>query len=113
MVMNTEILIKMILPCRKQKCISALHIFNCLIYTHARIRCSAIIGNLKNFTVKYNSPTNYEMKVVKKSINKITYKIPLKSPFYIKDNKLTFFEQSPFTKKNYYSYTANEQCYCN
>ena len=44
--MNTEILIKMILPCRKQKCISALHIFNCLIYTHARIRRSAIIGNL-------------------------------------------------------------------
>lgn len=77
----------------------------------AMFNCSNI--KLKNFTVKYNSPTNYEMKVVKKSINKITYKIPLKSPFYIKDNKLTFFEQSPFTKKNYYSYTANEQCYCN
>ena len=67
----------------------------------AMFNCSNI--KLKNFTVKYNSPTNYEMKVVKKSINKITYKIPLKSPFYIKDNKLTFFEQSPFTKKNYFA----------
>ena len=77
----------------------------------AMFNCSNI--KLKNFTVKYNSPTNYEMKVIKKSINKITYKIPSQSPFYIKDNKLTFFEQSPFTKKNYYSYTANGQCYCN
>ena len=31
----------------------------------AMFNCSNI--KLKNFTVKYNSPTNYEMKVVKKS----------------------------------------------
>lgn len=63
----------------------------------AMFNCSNI--KLKNFTVKYNSPTNYEMKVVKKSINKITYKIPLKSPFYIKDNKLTFLNKVLLQRK--------------
>lgn len=77
----------------------------------AMLNCKNI--TLKNFTIKYSSPTNYEMKVVKRSFNKITYKIPENSLFYVKDNKLVFFEQSPFTKKNYYTYTANEDCACN
>ena len=70
----------------------------------AMFNCSNI--KLKNFTVKYNSPTNYEMKVIKKSINKMTYKIPLKRPFFIKDNKLTFFEQSPFTTPRMAAFSA-------
>lgn len=77
----------------------------------AMFNCDNI--KLKNFTVRYNSPTNFEMKVIKKSLNKITYKIPPKSLFYIENNKLVFFEQSPFTKKNYYTYKANEECTCN
>lgn len=63
----------------------------------AMFNCDNI--KLKNFTIRYNSPTNFEMKVIKKSLNKITYKIPPKSLFYIENNKLVFFEQSPFTKR--------------
>ena len=36
----------------------------------AMFNCDNI--KLKNFTVRYNSPTNFEMKVIKKSLNKIT-----------------------------------------
>ncbi|MDD6728045.1 MAG: hypothetical protein PUE08_02355 [Eubacteriales bacterium] len=75
------------------------------------IRCKNI--KLKNFTVRYNSPTNFEMTVKEKSLFKIKYEIPDNSTFYVKDNKITFFEQSPFTKKNYYEYTGNKECYCN
>ena len=46
----------------------------------AMFNCDNI--KLKNFTVRYNSPTNFEMKVIKKSLNKITYKIPPKSLLY-------------------------------
>lgn len=77
----------------------------------ALVRCKGII--LKNFTVKYNSPTNFEMTVKSKSFNKIVYSIPENSPFYVKNNSITFFEQSPFTKKYYYEYKNNNECYCN
>lgn len=77
----------------------------------ALISCKNI--TLKNFTVRYNAPTNFEMRVEKRGLNKIIYSVPENSTFYVDDNKLTFFEQSPFTKKNYYTYTANEECCCN
>ncbi|MCH5316133.1 MAG: hypothetical protein J1E81_09475 [Eubacterium sp.] len=77
----------------------------------ALIRCSGI--KLKNFTIKYNSPTNFEMTVKSKLRNKIIYSIPESTCFFVKSNSITFFEQSPFTKKNYYSYKNNSQCYCN
>lgn len=48
---------------------------------------------LVNFTVRYASPTNFEMEVVERSLNKITYKIPTGSDFEVKNNKLTFFEK--------------------
>lgn len=75
------------------------------------IRCKNI--TLKNFTIRYNSPTNFEMTVTEKKLNRIKYKMPENTLFYVKDNKIIFFEQSPFTKKNYYTYTANGECYCN
>ena len=68
---------------------------------------------LVNFTVRYASPTNFEMEIVERSLNKITYKIPTGSDFEVKNNKLTFFEKSPFSGENYYTYTANGECYCN
>jgi hypothetical protein len=68
---------------------------------------------LVNFTVRYASPTNFEMEVVERLLNKITYKIPTGSDFEVKNNKLTFFEKSPFSGENYYTYTANGECYCN
>lgn len=77
----------------------------------ALIRCSGI--TLKNFTVRSSSPTNFEMLVKEKSGGKIKYEIPSSTSFYIKNNRLVFFEQSPFTKKNYYEYTADRESYCN
>lgn len=74
------------------------------------VRCKNI--TLKNFTVRYNSPTNFEMIVTEKKRNKIKYRIPENSKFYVKDNNITFFEQSPFTKKNYYQYTGDKCTYC-
>lgn len=68
---------------------------------------------LKNFTVRYNSPTNYEMTVIEKKSNTIRYLIPENSSFYVKDNNIVFYEKSPFTQKNYYEYKNNEECHCN
>ncbi|MCM1114476.1 MAG: hypothetical protein NC397_03175 [Clostridium sp.] len=77
----------------------------------ALIRSKNIV--LKNFRIQYNSPTNFEMKVVSKKRNKIVYSIPESSNFVVKNNSITFFEQSPFTKKNYYEYKNNQECHCN
>lgn len=77
----------------------------------ALMNCKNI--TVKNITFKYHSPTNFEMKVIKKGFNKITYQIPDDTLFYVQNNSLIFFEQSPFTKKNYYTYADNENCNCN
>lgn len=77
----------------------------------ALIRCNNI--TLKNFTIRYNSPTNFEFTVKEKKGLKIKYEIPKSSPFFVDSNSITFFEQSPFTKKNYYAYKDNKDCYCN
>ena len=76
----------------------------------ALFNCNNI--TLKNFRIKYNSPTNFELTVKKKSFNKITYTIPESSPFVVEKNNITFFEQSPFSKKNYYECRNNGKCHC-
>lgn len=75
------------------------------------VKCDNIV--LKNFTITYNSPTNFEMTVKEKTKNKIVYSIPEDTSFSVERNNITFFEQSPFTKTNYYSYKNNNHCYCN
>lgn len=75
------------------------------------VRCKNI--TLKNFRITYNSPTNFEMTVVKKSFNKITYSIPDDSAFTVKRTGITFYEKSPFTNEAYYSYKNNRKAYCN
>lgn len=77
----------------------------------ALVNCKNIV--LKNFTIRYNSPTNFEMTVKEKRGFKITYSVPENTCFYVEKNNITFFEQSPFTKKNYYEYRNNESCCCN
>lgn len=77
----------------------------------ALIRCRDI--KLKNFTIKYNSPTNYEMTVKSKRKNKIIYTIPESTCFDVKNNNIYFYEQSPFTNEKYYTYKNNRKCYCN
>ena len=68
---------------------------------------------LRNFTIRYYAPTNFEMKVLERTRNKIIYKVPPHTEFQVKRNKLTFFEKSPFTGKWYYSYTSNVGTCCN
>lgn len=77
----------------------------------ALVRCNNI--KLKNFRISYNTPTNFEMTVIEKKLNKIVYQMPDDSLFFTKGKDLTYFEQSPFTKKNYYAYTNNKKAYCN
>lgn len=77
----------------------------------ALIRCKNI--TLKNFTVRYNSPTNFEMTVKEKKGLSITYTVPESSAFRVENNNIYFFEQSPFTKKKYYEYKNNPHSYCN
>lgn len=77
----------------------------------ALVRCKAI--TLKNFRITYNSPTNFEMTVVKKSFNKITYSIPKDSAFKVDISGITFYEKSPLTEELYYSYKNIKKNCCN
>lgn len=75
------------------------------------VRCKNI--TLRNFTIRYNAPTNFEMTVIEKNKFGVTYSIPEGTPFYVKNNSIHFFEQSPFTKKNYYEFKNKPKSYCN
>lgn len=77
----------------------------------ALFNCKNIV--FKNLRITYNSPTNYELTVISKNSNKIRYSIPESTDFIVKGKSIKFFEQSPFSKKNYYEYKNNSQCYCN
>ncbi len=75
------------------------------------VKCKNI--TLKNFTIRYNSPTNFEMTVKEKKGLSVKYSIPENTSFYVKNNSIYFFEQSPFTKKNYYEFKNKPKSYCN
>lgn len=77
----------------------------------AAVKSSNIV--LKNFTVRYNAPTNFELTVLSKKKNRITYSIPSSSPFSVQNNNIEFYEKSPFTGEKYYSVVNNNNCYCN
>ncbi len=74
------------------------------------VRCSGI--TLKNFTIRYNAPTNIELTVLSKKLNKVSYSVPEGTTFYTDKSHICFFEQSPFTKKNYYEITEKYRAYC-
>lgn len=75
------------------------------------VRCKNI--KLKNFTVRYNCPTNFEMTVIEKKKFGIKYSIPNAESFCVKNNSIYFYEQSPFTKEKYYSFRNKPKSYCN
>ncbi len=71
--------------------------------------CSLAILNcknikLKNFTIKYASPNNVELKVIENNGRTVLYEIPESTLWYTKGRNVYFFEQSPFTKKNYWEF---------
>lgn len=86
---------------------------------HGDICSLGIIGcknvKLKNFTIKYASPNCVELKIKEIKRNTITYDIPKSTLWYIdekKKNTVVFFEQSPFTKKNYWEFENDKNSHC-
>ena len=75
------------------------------------IRCKNIV--LKNFTIRYNAPTNYEMTVKEKRGNAFIYSLPDGNNFEVRGWDIYFFERSPFTKKKYYEFRNKPKSYCN
>lgn len=81
------------------------------ICSFALIGCSNI--KLENFTIRYASPNCVELKVKEIKGKKITYSIPSSTLWYIdqkRKNTTVFFEQSPFTKQNYWEFAAEMGC---
>lgn len=74
------------------------------------IRCQSV--RLQNFTIRYACPTNVELNVIAKNGHTITYQVPESQSFYMDGGSVVFFEQSPFTKKNYWEMRNNEKSYC-
>lgn len=70
------------------------------------LNCKNVV--LKNFTIKYASPSNTELTVVAKKGKAITYSIPESTLWYVEGKDVVFFEQSPFTKKNYWEFKNDE-----
>lgn len=62
---------------------------------------------LVNFTVRYASPTNFEMEVVERSLNKITYKIPTGTTLRSKIIILRSLKKVRSAERITYTYTAN------
>lgn len=72
----------------------------------ALLNCENI--TLKNFTINYASPSNTEMTIMSKKGKRITYSIPESTLWYTEGKDIVFFEQSPFTKKNYWEFKNDE-----
>lgn len=75
--------------------------------------CSLAVLNcknvtLKNFTIKYASPNNVELKVIENKGKTVLYEIPESTLWYVDGKDLIFFEQSPFTKKSYWQFKNDE-----
>lgn len=76
----------------------------------ALLNCKNIL--LENFRIKYASPNNVELKVISNKGRKVIFEIPKSTLWYCKGRKIHFFEQSPFTKKNYWCFTNDSNSYC-
>lgn len=74
------------------------------------LRCRQI--TLRNFTIRYACPTNVELEVTAKHGHTVSYRVPENQPFYMDGGSVVFFEQSPFTKKNYWQMRNNENSSC-
>lgn len=70
------------------------------------IKCKNV--NMRNFTINYPAPSNVEMTVKSKRGRKIIFEIPKTTLWYVQGRDIVFFEQSPFTKKNYWQFKNDE-----
>lgn len=72
----------------------------------ALLNCKNV--KLKNFTIEYASPNNVELKVLENRGKTVLYEIPESTQWYADGKDLIFFEQSPYTKKNYWQFKNDE-----
>lgn len=72
----------------------------------ALLNCKNVV--LKDFTIKYASPSNTELTVMAKKGKTVTYSIPESTQWYVEGKDIIFFEQSPYTKKNYWEFKNDE-----
>ncbi len=77
----------------------------------AAVRCNGI--NLKNLTIRYNCPTNVEMTVKEIKGNTVIYSLPKTLGHEVNGRNITFYEESPNTKKRYYERVNNPKTCCN
>lgn len=76
------------------------------ICSFGMINCHNV--KLNDFTIRYASPSCVELKVEKQKGKKVTYSIPESTLWYLDGNDVHFFDQSPFTKKNYWEFVNDE-----
>lgn len=76
----------------------------------ALLDCENII--LKNFTIRYDSPSDVELTV--KSVNgkKVLYEIPKTTHWKTRGRHITFFDKSEFSGKNYWQFDNDKNSYC-
>lgn len=76
------------------------------------INCQNV--NINNLTIRYASPNCSELKVIEKKGKTYKFSLPSSQLWYIDDTKkntVVFFEQSPYTKKNYWEFRNDENSY--
>lgn len=76
------------------------------ICSFGMINCHNV--KLNDFTIRYASPSCVELKVASVKGKKVTYTIPESTLWYVDGKDIHFFEQSPFTKKNYWEFKNDE-----
>lgn len=76
------------------------------ICSFGMINCNNV--KLKDFTIRYASPSCVELTVAKQEGKRVTFSIPEGQLWYLDKNDFIFFEQSPFTKKNYWQFKNDE-----
>lgn len=76
------------------------------ICSFGMINCHNV--RLNNFTIRYDCPSCVELTVKKVQGRRVTFELPESQLWYLDKNDFIFFEQSPFTKKNYWQFKNDE-----
>lgn len=67
---------------------------------------------LKNFTIRYYSPNDVELTVKAVNGKKVLYEIPKTTQWTAKKRRITFFDKSKFSGKNYWQFDNDKNSYC-
>lgn len=76
----------------------------------ALLHCENI--TLKNFTIRYDSPADVELKVKAVNGKKVLFEIPKTTQWKIHGRRITFFDKSVFSGKNYWQFDNDKNSHC-